>query len=173
MTYHAWVGRAACLSATLVLGGCFASRAPAPSRDNSGCFQGAYSSAASAVHLALRADPVLVATQRAGLHVAAFDAGPSKRALNTVLVWIGADEESRPRRTRPDGWLTVVQLLPGITEVRTRVFGFEPSKDSVRLRAGYIDTLVLRRGYVGNECLIVPDTQRGARTRPHTEQPGT
>jgi hypothetical protein len=143
------------LLAAVLLGGCFRSHRSPP--DGSGCFQGAYPSSPSELRRATALAPALVTTQLAGLHVLVRDAGQADRPIGAAWVWLGDDDESRRRAVGTDGGLTLSSLTPGDTRIRLRVFGFEPGAESVRVRAGYIDTLVFRRGYVGNECHVVPN----------------
>ena len=138
----------------LLLTGCVRSHALPP--DTSGCFQGAYPSAPSELRRAMLPAPTLVTTQLAGLHVMVRDARRADVPLPNAFVWLVDDSLPNRRRLGLDARLTLTSLQPVATQVHVRGGYFEHGVDTVPLRAGYIDTLVFRRGYVGNECYIVP-----------------
>jgi hypothetical protein len=141
-----------------VLSGCRAPHSRGLAPDSSGCFEGAYPSLATERRRAVLPEPRLVRTQLAGLHILALDARAPHRPLVNVMVFVGSTSDAVAGRTDWNGRVTIYTPGNGILIVNTRVFAYEHSADSILFRAGYVDTLVLKRGYVGNECLIVPET---------------
>jgi hypothetical protein len=144
----------ASLVIVLLFAGCFRTHAPRP--DTSGCFQGAYPSAPSELRRAMLPAPALVTTQLAGLHIMVRDARRADVPLPNAYVWLVDDAFSSRQRLGLDARLTVTTLQPVETQIRVRGGYFEHLVEMVPVRAGYIDTLVFRPGYLGNECYIVP-----------------
>lgn len=130
-----------------------------------GCGAGAYPGHPVQRGAALWPEPMLGLAQHAALHVEATDAATGRPAV-PLNVWIIQGADTLKARTNPQGAAEFSALADGPVEVRAWFFNFVSTRDSVMLRTGFRDSVLLRLGRSGNECYFVPDTGRRARRRP-------
>ena len=164
-----WRGRAAqsgVLLATLT-GSVSCHRGRGYASPEPGCGAGAYSGAPVQRRVAQWPDPSLDRTQSAGLYVGATDAATGRAAV-PLNIWIIHGTDTVKTRASADGAAEFSALPAGPAEVRAWFFNFASTRDSIVLRGGFRDTVLLRLGRTGQECYIVPDTGRRTRQR----QPG-
>ena len=164
-----WLGRAAQSGVLLAMltGSVSCHRGRGYASPEPGCGAGAYSGAPVQRRVAQWPDPSLDRTQSAGLYVGATDAATGRAAV-PLNIWIIVGADTVKARTRADGAAEFSRLPVGPAEVRAWFFNFASTRDSIVLRSGFRDSVVLRLGRTGQECLIVPDTAR----RAHRRQPG-
>ena len=132
-----------------------------------GCGEGAYPGQPVHWRAAQWPDPTLGRTQHAGLHVDATDAATGRAAV-PLNIWIIHGTDTVKTRTSADGAAEFSALPAGPAEVRAWFFNFASTRDSIVLRGGFRDSVLLRLGRTGQECYIVPETGRRTRQR----QPG-
>ena len=101
-------------------------------------------------------EPALVHGDGSGLHVAAYDADNGILIANLRLQLTSA-VDSVTRQTTLRGEAAFARVAAGMARLDARLFNFLPSRDSIRLRAGFVDTVELRLGRMGKECFIVPE----------------
>lgn len=133
-------------------------------RAESGCGAGAYPGQPAQRRAALWPDPLLGVARHAALHVTATDAATGEPAT-PLNIWIIRGTDTLKARTNPQGAAEFTGLSAGPAEVLTWFFNFAQTRDSVLMRTGFRDSVVLRLGRTGNECLIVPDSGRRAQQR--------
>ena len=129
-----------------------------------GCGAGAYAGQPAVHRAAQWPDPSLALNQRAGLFVGATDVA-SGRAAVPLNIWISQGADTVKLRTTGRGEVEVSTLVAGPAEVRSWFFNFAPTRDSITLRGGFRDSVVLRLGRTGQECDIAPDSDRRTRRR--------
>lgn len=120
-----------------------------------GCGAGGYASQPLMLRRATLPEPTLVGVHASGLRVAAYDADNGAPISNLRLQLTSA-ADSVTRQTTFHGDAVFAQVAAGMARLDARMFNFLPSRDSIRLRAGFIDTVELRLGRMGKECFIVP-----------------
>ena len=133
--------------------------------EETGCGVGAYPGYPVQRRAARWPEPTLGLAQQAGLHVEATDAATGRPAF-PLNIWIIQGTDTLKARTNPHGAAEFSALTDGPTEVRAWQFNYVPTRDSVVLRTGFRDSVLLRLGRAGNECYIVPDTGRRRPPRP-------
>lgn len=118
------------------------------------CGLGGYASQAPVLRRATLSEPS-VRGASSGLLVVAYDAGGGAPIRN-LRVQLTRQADSVTRQTTVDGSALFKPVAAGPAVLDARLFNFLPWRDSIRLRTRFVDTMELRLGRMGNECLIVP-----------------
>ncbi len=147
----------------IAIGGCH--RAHVYTGEESGCGVGAYPGQRVQRGVARWPEPMLGVAQRAALHVGATDVATG-RAAAPLNVWIIQGTDTLKASANAQGVAEFAGLTEGTAEVYAWFFDFVSTRGTVTVRTGFRDSVMLRLGRSGNECLIVPDTGRRARRRP-------
>ena len=164
-----WLDRAALSGVLLAImvGSVSCHRGRVYTSEELGCGAGAYPGQPIHWRAAQWPDPTLGRTQHAGLYVGATDAATGRAAV-PLNIWIIHGTDTVKTRTSAEGAAEFSALPAGPAEVRAWFFNFASTRDSIVLRGGFRDSVLLRLGRTGQECYIVPETGRRTRQR----QPG-
>jgi hypothetical protein len=121
-----------------------------------GCGLGGYASQPPVVRRAALPAPSLVGAKEAGLRVVAYDAD-NGAPIGNLRLHLSSHADSVTRQTSAHGVAIFAPVAAGPVLLDARLFNFLPWRDSIALRAGFMDTLELRMGRMGKECFIVPE----------------
>jgi hypothetical protein len=147
------------LAGLLLLCACGWARPSGSATQELGCGRGGYAGLPAVQRRATFPDPALLATRAAGLYVVARDAAGGAAIPNLRLQLTG-HTDSLLQHTSVRGDATFLAVGTGTLLLDARQFNFLPARDSLPLRAGFVDTMELHLGRMGQECYIVPDRQR-------------
>ena len=147
----------------VAIGGCHHTHLS--TREEVGCGVGAYPGQPVQRRAARWPEPMLGIEQHAALHVEATDVATGRAAV-PLNIWMIQATDTLKARTNAQGAAEFSTLTAGPAEVHAWFFNYVSTSDSITVRTGFRDSVKLRLGRTGNECLIVPDTGRRARRRP-------